>query len=78
MPENDRWVVPSDRGGWDVKAPNADRASSHHETQADAIDRARDIVHNAGGGELIVQGEDGRIRQKDTIAPAKDPYPPKG
>jgi hypothetical protein len=27
---------------------------------------------------LIVKGEDGRIRQKDTIAPAKDPYPPPG
>lgn len=78
MEKNDRYVVHNPDGGWDVKGPNADRASSHHSTQADAIDRAREIIHNAGGGELVVQGRDGEIRAKDTIAPAKDPYPPRG
>jgi hypothetical protein len=76
--QQDRWVVSGADGGWDVKAPDAKRASSHHNTQADAIDRAREIVSHAGGGELVVQGEDGRIRRKDTIAPARDPYPPRG
>lgn len=30
-----------------------------------------------GGGERIVHGRDGRIRDKDTIPPDNDPHPPK-
>jgi hypothetical protein len=60
-----------------VVKPNADRASSHHETQADAIDRAREIVDNSGGGEVVIHGRDGRIRDSDTIAPGNDPNPPR-
>lgn len=68
MRDGDRHVVPNPDGGWDVTAENAKRASSHHETQAEAIDRAREIIRNKGGGELSVHGEDGQIRQKDTVA----------
>lgn len=73
----DRHVVPNSDGGWDVVKPNADRASTHHETQADAIDRAREIVHNVGGGEVVIHGRDGRIRDSDTVAPGNDPNPPR-
>lgn len=75
--DSDRHVVPKSGGGWDVKAPNADRASSHHDTQAEALDRAREIVQNAGGGEVVTHGRDGRIRDSDTIAPGSDPFPPR-
>jgi hypothetical protein len=71
-------VFPSD-GKWVVRAANASRASAHFSNQTDAINRARDIVHNAGGGEVAVHGRDGRIRDKDTVSP-KDPNrgdPPK-
>lgn len=78
MPRNDRYVVPSPKGGWDVKGPGAQRSSGHHRTQVEAIDQARQIVHNLGGGELVVQNVHGRIREKDTIAPANDPFPPAG
>lgn len=74
---SDRHVVPSEGGGWDVRAPGADRASSHHDTQADAIDRAREIVHNVGGGEIVIHGRDGKIRDSDTVAPGNDPNPPR-
>jgi len=77
MPRNERHVVPNPTGGWDVEGPNAERASSHHETQAEAIDRAREIVHNSGGGELVIHGEDGRIRDSDTVPPGNDPFPPR-
>jgi hypothetical protein len=30
--------------------------------------RAREIIGNLGGGELIVKGRDGQIRLKDTVA----------
>ena len=71
--DNSRHVVPNSDGGWDVKAPGASRASSHHDTQADAINRGRDIIGNAGGGELNIHGRDGQIRAKDTIPKGNDP-----
>ena len=74
---NDRHVVPNPDGGWDVRKRDASRSSSHHDTQADAIDRGRQIVGNQGGGELYIHGRDGRIRDSDTIAPGSDPNPPR-
>lgn len=62
---------------WAVKKPGASRASSIHSTQGEAIDRAREILTNNGGGELTVQGRDGKIRDSDTVAPGNDPSPPK-
>ena len=74
---NNRHVVPNnDRKGWDVVGPNADRASSHHRTQAEATAAARRIVENAGGGEVVIHRPNGQIRDSDTIAPGNDPYPP--
>jgi hypothetical protein len=70
-PRNERHVVPGSRGGWDVKAPGADRASSHHDNQSEAIDRAREILHNDGGGELIVHNERARSATLTPLRPAK-------
>jgi hypothetical protein len=78
MAGNRRIVSPNSEGGWDVNKPGASRASSHHQTQADAQVAARRYLHNEGGGELITQGRDGRIRDKDTVPPGHDPYPPAG
>lgn len=75
---NDRHVVPNPEGGWDVRAGDAQRSSAHAATQQQAIDRAREIVHNAGGGEVLIHGRDGQIRDKDTIEPGNDTFPPKG
>jgi hypothetical protein len=72
-----RDVVPNPEGGWDVKKPGAGRASTHHDTQHEAIDRGRQIVHGDGGGELRIHGRDGRIRDSDTIPPGNDPNPPR-
>jgi hypothetical protein len=77
MSSNNRHVVPNPTGGWDVVKPGAERASSHHDTQQQAIDRGREIVHNLGGGELRIHGRDGQIRDSDTVAPGNDPYPPR-
>lgn len=77
MTEKDRHVVKNRDGGWDVKGPKAGRASSHHDTQSDAERRAKEIVGNSGGGEVVIHDRHGRIRDKDTVAPAKDPNPPK-
>ncbi len=71
--ENNRHVVPNADGGWDVKAPGAKRSSSHHDTQRDAEQRAKEIVRNAGGGEVRIHDRKGRIRDSDTVAPGNDP-----
>ena len=43
----------------------------------EAIDAAKQMLQNSGGGELTVKGRDGVIRSKDTIPPGNDPNPPK-
>lgn len=78
MSKNDRTVSQRPDGQWANKKDGASRATSLHKTQRQAIDAAREGLKGSGGGELKVKGEDGKIRSKDTIAPARDPYPPKG
>lgn len=74
---NNRHVVPNPKGGWDVKSPGAKRSSAHASTQAQAERRAKAIVSNQGGGEVRIHGKDGRIRDSDTVAPGRDPSPPR-
>jgi hypothetical protein len=72
-----RIVQQSEGGGWDVLKPGGKRASAHEQTQRAADHRAAQILRNVGGGERVTKGTDGKIRSKDTIAPAKDPNPPR-
>lgn len=76
MPKNDRYVT-KHPDGWAVKGPNADRASGVYDTQREAEQVAKSIVSNLGGGEVRIQGRDGKWRDSDTVAPGNDPNPPK-
>jgi uncharacterized protein DUF2188 len=77
MSRNNRHVVP--RGDdWAVQREGGDRASGIYGTQREAEDAARRMTHNSGGGEVVTHRPDGRIRDSDTIDPAKDPFPPRG
>ena len=76
MPKNDRYVV-KHKDGWPVKKEKAERSSGVFTTQKDAETRAKEIVKNAGGGEVRIQGRNGKWRDSDTVAPGNDPYPPK-
>jgi sarcosine oxidase gamma subunit len=73
---NDRYVV-KHPDGWAVRGPNSERASSIHRTQAQAENRAKSIVSDLGGGEVRIQGRNGRWRDSDTVAPGNDPNPPR-
>ncbi|MBU0494376.1 MAG: DUF2188 domain-containing protein [Chloroflexi bacterium] len=73
----DRTVSRRPEGPWENKRNDADKASSLHRTQKEAEQAAKGMLKNQGGGELITKGVDGKIRSKDTIAPGKDPNPPK-
>lgn len=73
---NRRTVGPHSEG-WQVKASDAQRASAVTRTKAEAIERAREILKNSGGGELTIQDKRGRIIDSDTVAPGNDPNPPR-
>jgi hypothetical protein len=65
MAAQQAFVVSTD-GGWAVKVAGS-VVSGPHRTQTEAHDAARTWLLANGGGELVVLGEDGKIRQKDTI-----------
>jgi len=67
------WVTRHD-DGWAVKKEGAERASSIHRTQAAAIKAATPKARNTGG-DVIIQGRDGKIRDRDSYG--NDPCPPK-
>jgi uncharacterized protein DUF2188 len=75
MSRNDRFVVRHPEG-WAVKKAGAGRASSVHNRQSDAEQAAKRTVEALGGGEVRVQGRNGRWRDSDTVAPGNDPNPP--
>ena len=64
--------------GWASQRAGASRASSLHDTQAEAIAASRGYLQNRGGGELDIHGRNGAIRAKDTIPKGNDPRSSKG
>jgi hypothetical protein len=69
---NNRYVQPRPDGHWEVVGENHQRASAVAGTQAEAINRAREIVGNAGGGELVIKNRQSQIRDSDTVAPGNE------
>ncbi|EMN5285284.1 MULTISPECIES: DUF2188 domain-containing protein [Gammaproteobacteria] len=76
MSRKNQWVVPVNGGDqWGVRGEGNDRLTSVHDTQQQAIDRARDIAINQQS-EMFIQGRDGQIRERNSYG--HDPFPPKG
>ena len=76
MSKNDRFVV---RHGtdWAVKKGGVSSPESIHHKQSRAEEQAKFTVRGLGGGEVRVQGRDGKWRDSDTVAPGHDPFPPR-
>lgn len=74
MSKKNQHVVPHAEG-WAVRGAGNQRVTSTHSTQREAIGAARDIARNQGS-EMLIHGENGRIRERNTYG--NDPYPPKG
>lgn len=70
-------VVPT-ADGWAARRPNSQRSSGNAATQAEAMQTARRVLGNDGGGEMRIHGRDGQIRAVDTVAPGNDPRKSKG
>jgi Uncharacterized protein conserved in bacteria (DUF2188) len=65
VPQGDRWTV---------KREGAQRASSLHDTQAEAEKAGRPLART-DQTEFYLHGRDGQIREKDSYG--NDPNPPK-
>jgi len=68
-------IIPRD-DGWGVRGEGNQRDTSHHDTQQEAVDAAREIAQNQGG-DVIIHGLDNKIRERNTYG-KPDPYPPRG
>lgn len=76
---NKKSVVSMDgKGGWKSTVNGNSRPSFTGGTQNEVYRKQRDSFARNGGGEITVQGRNGRFTYKNTISPMKDPYPPKG
>jgi hypothetical protein len=71
--KNNRTVHQRGDGTWVNKRNETSKVSGVHKTQTEAVQEARGMLQNSGGGELTIMGRDGLIRSKDTIAPGNDP-----
>jgi uncharacterized protein YdaT len=69
----DQHVVPHE-DGWAIRGEGNQRATSVHDTQREAADRAREIARNQGS-EVVIHRRDGTIRDSDSYG--NDPNPPK-
>jgi len=76
MNSNNRYVVKHPRG-WAVKAANQTFPESVYQKQSAAEAAAKQTVSLLGGGEVRIQGRDGKWRDSDTVAPGHDPFPPR-
>ena len=74
MTKKHQHVVPH-ASGWAVRGAGNERATSVHCTQREAISAAREVAIRQGS-EMLIHGENGRIRERNTYG--RDPYPPKG
>jgi hypothetical protein len=61
-------------GGWGVRGAGNSRDTSHHGTQGEAIDAARDIARNQQS-EVVIHRPNGQIRDSDSYG--NDPNPPR-
>jgi hypothetical protein len=65
-------VGPKAGGVWQVSGQ-----SHAYRTQAEAVKAARAELTGSGGGELVIQGRDGKVREQNTVG-RTDPRISKG
>ncbi|MFV2045520.1 MAG: DUF2188 domain-containing protein [Anaerolineales bacterium] len=61
--------------GWAVRGEGNGKDTSHHPTQKEAMEAAREIAIRQKS-ELLIHGRDGKIRERNSYG--GDPHPPKG
>lgn len=74
MSKKNQHVVPHG-DDWAVKGAGNSKATKVVNTQAEAIQLAREIAKNQRS-EMFIHGQNGQIRERNTYG--DDPFPPKG
>ena len=64
--------------GWANKRADATRPTSIHNTQREAYFAAKEILVRQGGGQILIKGLDGRVKQKTTLNPEVNPMSIRG
>jgi hypothetical protein len=59
------WVAPMG-ALWTVKS-DARQVITAYETEAEALEAARTLLSHTGGGELVVKGSDGGVRDRVSV-----------
>lgn len=59
-------MTPSTDGRWKVKEEKASRASSSHDTKAEAVDRAKELAKNQELGQVVIHKKDMTIQTEHT------------
>lgn len=67
-------VYNQERGGWDAKRQNAERASKHFDNKTQAMIWSRELAKKERL-ELIPHGIDGKIQNPNSYG--NDPFPPR-
>jgi len=75
---NGRTVYLRSDGRWANKANDSLKASDFHESQDEACAKAKEMLQDTGGGELVVKDAQGAVmhRQAVSTATATDNAPP--
>lgn len=74
MSGKNQHVVPHNEG-WAVRGENNSKITSHHSTQAEANEKAKEIAKNQKS-EVFIHAKNGQIRERNSYG--NDPFPPKG
>lgn len=74
MARKNVWVSPRPDGDWEVQREGSQHPTRVTERKSDAERIARDLARR-DSVEVIVQGSDGRIKQRDSYG--NDPFPPR-
>ena len=73
MGKNQHLVQRND--GWAVRGEGNSRDTSHHSTQTEAYNAARQIAEHQKS-EVFIHRRDGKIRERNSFG--HDPFPPNG
>lgn len=74
MAKKDNYHVVPHNDGWAVRREGAERVSSQHDTQADAIRAGQNLAQN-NQSDLRIHRPNGQIRDSDSYG--SDPNPPR-
>ncbi len=64
---SNRYVKQGDGGDWEVVKEGDRRATAHSPTRREAVDAARELVRQEGGGEARIMNRTGKVVEARTV-----------